>query len=75
MLFLFLRFLNSYLPPIYKKFRKTLIYYSTNAWDLTKEYSIFIWKASEDYRNSVYDISIQAKKYVSNNYDNNYNNN
>ncbi len=51
---------------MYQKFRKTIVYYSSNSWNLVEDYSLYAWKASEIYRNSVYKYSIEAKTYVRN---------
>ncbi len=53
---------------MYQKFRKTIVYYSSNSWNLVKDYSLYAWKASEIYRNSVYKYSIEAKTYVKNSF-------
>lgn len=55
---------NENVPPMYQKFRKTIVYYSSNSWNLVKDYSLYAWKASEIYRNSVYNYSIEAKTYI-----------
>ena len=50
--------------PVFEKFTKSVVYYSTNGWKSLKDYTFTTWKSTENFRNSLSKSSIKAKDYV-----------